>query len=370
MSKDYYNILGVGKDASQDQIKKAFREKAHVYHPDKKGGDEVKFKELNEAYQVLSDQTKRSQYDQYGHTFEQARSQGGGGFGGFEGFGNGQGFNINMDDLGDILGGFGDIFGFGGGTRPGRRRTQRGRDIEVVLNIDFKEAVFGVEREISLKKTASCSRCKGSGAEPGSGDETCPACRGLGQVGRMQRTILGNVQVQTVCPACHGEGKIIKEKCRYCRGLGLTNEIVNLKIKIPAGIDNGETLRFAGQGEAATKGGQAGDLYIKTRVSPDLKFRRDGFDILSKAEIGVSLATLGGKIDVETVDGPVELKIPEGTQSGRIIKLKGKGVPSLRGRNSFGRVQDKRGDHLVEVIVKTPTGLSRKQKEQLRELGI
>jgi molecular chaperone DnaJ len=364
MSKDYYNTLGVNKDATPDQIKKAFRKKAHECHPDKPGGDEAKFKELNEAYQVLSDQTKRSQYDQFGQTFDQAGRQGGG-FSGFNGFnaGGGQGFNIDMDDLGDILGGFGDIFGFGGGgAKQGRRRASRGRDIEVILNLDFKEAVFGVEREISLKKATGCPRCNGSGAEPGVGEETCPTCKGSGRVNRMQRTVFGNVQVQTTCSTCHGDGKIIKEKCHQCRGSGVINEIASLKIKIPAGIDNGETLRFAGQGEATGKGGTAGDLYIKVRVNPDKRFARDGFDIMSKAEINVSLAALGGKIDVETVDGPVELKIAEGTQSGRVIRLKGKGVPHIH--------SSLRGDHLVEVIVKTPTGLSRKQKEQLRELGI
>ena len=364
MSKDYYNILGVCKGASPEEIKKAFRRKAHECHPDKQGGDEAKFKELNEAYQVLGDETKRSQYDQYGQTFDQARSQGGGsgGFSGFEGFSGGSGgFNVDMDDLGDILGGFGDIFGFGGGSQS-RRRTRRGRDIEVVLNLDFKEAVFGVEREISLRKTVSCSKCKGSGAEPGKDSETCPTCRGAGKVIKMQRTILGNMQVQTTCPTCHGEGQVIKEKCRHCKGVGVVSEIASLKIKIPAGIDNGETVRYSGQGEAAAKGGQPGDLYIKARINPDKRFTREDFNILSKAEISVALAALGGKIDIETVDGPVELKIAEGTQSGRVIRLKGKGVPHVH--------SSARGDHLVEIIVKTPTSLSRKQKEMLRELGI
>ncbi len=371
MSKDYYNILGVDKNASADEIKKAFREKAHKFHPDKQGGDEAKFKELNEAYQVLGDQNKRSQYDQYGQTFEQARGQGG--FSGFEGFrdfsGFSNGFNINMDDLGDIMGGFGDIFGFSARGGQGRR-TRRGRDIEITLNIDFKDAVFGVEREISLRKTVNCPKCKGSGAEPGSGSETCPTCRGSGQTVRMQRTILGNMQVQSTCPACHGEGKIIKEKCQRCKGAGAISEIASLKLKIPAGIDNGESVRFAGQGEAVGRGGQAGDLYVKVRVNPDKRFKRQGFDILSKAEITIAAAALGGKIEVETVDGMVELKIPEGTQSGRVFRLKDRGVPDLRGRGSFGRAQDRRGDQLVEIVVKTPTGLSRKQKEMLRELGI
>lgn len=363
MSKDYYNILGVNKSASQDEIKKAFREKAHKFHPDKAGGDEAKFKELNEAYQVLGDVKKRSQYDQYGQTFEQA--QAGGGFHGFEGFrdfsGATNGFNINMDDLGDIFGGFGDIFGFGG-NQGGGRRSKRGNDIEVTLNIDFKDTVFGVEREISLRKNVTCSRCHGDGAEPGTNSETCPTCKGAGRVIKTQRTILGNVQMQSACPTCHGEGKIIKEKCHQCKGNGVVSEIANLKIKIPAGIDSGQSVRFSGQGEASPKGGQPGDLYIKVRVNPDKRFKREGFNILSKAEISVTTAALGGKIDVETVDGTVELKIPEGTQSGRVFKLKGKGVPQVNGRV--------RGDQLVEVIVKTPTGLSRKQKELLKEAGL
>jgi len=364
MSKDYYNILGVSKSASPDDIKKAFREKAHKFHPDKQGGDEAKFKELNEAYQVLGDQQKRSQYDQYGQTFEQARA--GGGFSGFEGFrdfsGFSNGFNINLDDLGDIMGGFGDIFGFSAQGGQGRRRARRGSDIEVILNLSFIEAVFGVEREISLKKNITCPRCKGDGAEPGASKETCPACKGSGRVVKTQRTILGNMQIQSTCPTCHGEGKIIKEKCHQCKGGGVVNEIAGLNIKIPAGIDNGETIRYAGQGEAAPAGGPAGDLYIKVRVAPDKRFSRQGYDILSKIEISVSAASLGGKIEVEAVDGPVELKIPDGTQSGRVFRLKGKGITRLNGRG--------RGDQLVEIIVKIPTGLSRKQKEMLRDLGI
>ena len=356
MSKDYYNTLGINKNASPDEIKKAFRKLAHEHHPDKKSGDEAKFKEINEAYQVLSDPKKRSQYNQFGSAFE--HGQAGGGPSGFEGF-NG-GFNINMDDLGDIMGGFGDIFGFGNSS-GGRRRARRGSDIEVILNIDFKDAVFGVEREVSLKKSVACPRCKGNGAEPGTGLETCSTCHGSGRVIKTQRTILGSMQMQSTCPTCQGEGKIIKEKCHQCKGGGVISEIADLKIKIPAGIDNGETIRYSGQGEAVA-GGQAGDLYIKARINPDKRFTRQGFDILSKVEIGVAIAALGGKIEVETVDGVVELKILEGTQSGRVIKLKGRGVPYINSRN--------RGDHLVEVIVKTPIGLSRKQKDILKELGI
>ncbi len=360
MSKDYYNILGVNKTASQDEIKKAFREKAHKFHPDKQGGDEAKFKELNEAYQVLSDQKKRSQYDQYGQTFEQAQAGGGQGFGGFGDFSGG--FNVNMDDLGDIFGGLGDVFGFSGGGGSRRQRTRRGSDIQVQLNINFNEAVFGAEKEIGLKKTVKCSKCKGEGREPGAEVITCKTCGGKGRVIRVQRTILGNMQVQMECEDCHGEGKSFKEKCSACRGAGLVQEIVNLKVKIPAGIDNNETIRLTGQGEAAAKGAQPGDLYLKIRVNPDRRFQRDGVNIKSRAEISFSQAALGDKIEIITVDGPVELKIPEGTQSGKIFILRDKGVPHLNGRG--------RGDHLVEVIVKTPISLSRKQKELLREAGI
>ena len=359
MSKDYYNILGVNKSASGDEIKKAFRKLAHEHHPDKKSGDEAKFKEINEAYQVLSDSQKRSQYDQFGSAFQNGQAGGAQGFGGFEGF-NG-GFNVNMDDLGDIFGGLGDVFGFGdGGARS--RSARRGSDIQVLLAIDFSEAVFGVEKEIGLKKTVKCSKCDGEGREPGTEVVICKTCGGKGRVIRVQRTILGNMQVQTTCEACRGEGKNFKEKCSACRGAGLVQQIINLKVKIPAGIDNNETIRLSGQGEAATKGNSAGDLYLKIRVNPDRRFERDGFNIKSRAEISFSQAALGEKIEVITVDGPVDLKIPEGTQSGKVFILRDKGVPNLNGRG--------RGNHLVEVIVKTPTGLSRKQKELLKEFGL
>ncbi|MFA6306332.1 MAG: molecular chaperone DnaJ [Patescibacteria group bacterium] len=359
MNKDYYKVLGVDKNASAEEIKKSFRQKAHQCHPDKQGGDERKFKELNEAYQVLSDSKKRSQYDQFGSAFEHGQAGGAQGFGGFGDFSGG--FNVNMDDLGDIFSGLGDVFGFGGGQGQRSRSARRGSDIQVLLAINFNEAVFGVEKEISLKKTVKCSKCQGEGREPGSEVITCKTCGGKGRVIRVQRTILGNMQVQMACEDCGGEGKSFKEKCSACRGAGLVQEIVNLKVKIPAGIDNNETIRLSGQGEAAAKGGQAGDLYLKIRVNPDRRFQRDGANIKSRAEIGFSQAALGDKIEIVTVDGPVDLKIPEGTQSGKIFILRDKGVPYLNGRG--------RGNHLVEVIVKTPAGLSRKQKELLKELG-
>ena len=360
MSKDYYNILGIDKNASQDDIKKSFRKLAHEHHPDKKSGDEAKFKEINEAYQVLSDSKKRAQYDQFGSAFEQSQAGGGQGFGGF---------NVDMDDLGDIFSGLGDVFGFSGqGSR--RRQSKRGHDIQALLTLDFIEAVFGAEKEISLKKTVKCSKCGGEGREPGTDAVACKICGGQGRVIKVQRTILGNMQMQMTCEACSGEGKTPKEKCSACRGSGLSQQIVNLKVKIPAGIDNNETIRLSGQGEAAAKGAESGDLYLKIRVNADRRFERDGVNIKSRAEIGFSQAALGGKIEVPTVDGPVDLKIPEGAQSGKIFILRGKGAPYLNSRGSFGRAKDRRGDHLVEVIVKTPIGLSKKQKDMLKELGL
>ncbi len=363
MSKDYYKTLGVDKNASQEEIKKAFRKLAHEHHPDKAGGNEAKFKEINEAYQVLGDAKKRAQYDQYGSAFEQA--QAGGGFSGFEGFrdfsGYTNGFNVDMEDLGDIFGGLGDLFGFGGNRRGGRSKNKRGQDIEINLTIEFLEAVFGAEKEISLRKTVSCDKCKGSGAEPGAKIETCQVCGGSGRVVKVQRTILGSIQVQTSCTSCDGEGKVYAQKCTKCHGRSVIEENVTLKVKIPAGIDNGETIRLSGQGQAGAKGGQAGDLYLRIRVNADSRFKRDGFNIMSKTQIGFSQAALGAKIDIETVDGSVDLKIPEGTQSGRVFRLRGKGVPYLQGRG--------RGDQMVEIIVKTPTNLNKKQKDTLKELG-
>ncbi len=370
MSKDYYNILGVDKNASQDEIKKAFRKKAHQYHPDKKGGDEAKFKEVNEAYQVLGNEKKRAQYDQFGSAFEHA--QAGGGFHGFEGFRDfsnfSEGFNVDMSDLGDIFGGIGDIFGFGGGR--GRARTKKGADIQVSLTVEFNEAVFGAEKEIRLNKTVQCDKCEGSGAEPGSKIETCKTCGGKGQTTRTQRTIFGNIEVQMTCSDCSGEGRAYSQKCAKCRGLGVYRDTVNLKVKIPAGINDGGVIRLTGQGEQGRKGAPAGDLYIQVRVKKDARFERVGDDIVSEADISFTQAALGDKIDIETVDGPVKLKIPEGTQSGTSFRMRGKGVPHLKGKGPFGGAHGKRGDHIVKVHVKTPRNLSRKQKKLLRELGI
>ncbi len=365
MPKDYYNIIGVDKNASQEEIKKAFRKKAHQFHPDKKDGDEAKFKEINEAYQILGDEKKREQYDQFGDSAFSGQGFGGTGMN-WEDFaraassqgGQGSGgFNINIDDLGDIFGGLGDIFGFGGG---GRSQRKRGADIQTELQIDFKEAVFGVEKDINLHKTVTCSECKGNKAEPGTPIEICETCKGQGAVMQVQRTILGNFQSRSTCPDCQGEGKTAKTKCKQCYGTGLQKDTANINVKIPAGIDNGQTIRLQGQGEASSNG-HAGDLYIRIRVHPDNNFERAGDDILSRAEINFSQAALGNKIPVLTVDGEIKLKIPAGTQSGTVFKLRNHGATKLQGRG--------RGDQLVRVIVKTPSKLSRAEKKLFEELG-
>jgi molecular chaperone DnaJ len=371
MSKDYYKVLGVQKNASPDEIKKAFRKLAHEHHPDK-GGNEAKFKELNEAYQVLGDQQKRSQYDQFGSAFE--HGQAGGGFSGFGDFrdfsGFSQGFDINLDDFGDMFGNFGEAFGFGGGQSRGRKRerAERGDDIEVILNIEFSEAVFGTEKEISLKKAVRCDKCQGNGVEPGSKIEECKTCGGSGRTRKVQRTILGNVQIQMTCSDCGGEGRAHTQKCSKCSGTGAISEIVKLKIKIPAGVDTGNTIRIQSQGEAGKRGGAGGDLYLKIKVNHDKRFSRNGFNILSKVYINFTQAALGDKIEIETVDGLEKLKIPEGCQSGTVFTLKEKGVPHLEAKRTFSGGYSKRGDQLVEVIVKTPTNLNKKQKQLLEDL--
>src|SRR4030042_2478462 len=291
MSKDYYNILGVSKSASKDEIKKAFREKAHLYHPDKPGGDEKKFKDINEAYQVLGNDEKRGQYDQFGATFDQQ-----GGFGhamGWEDFmraarqGGGTYSNVNYDmgDLGDILGDlFGGGFGVGASTRR-RKTSTRGRDIEVDLNLEFKEAVFGAEKIIELYKLTTCDKCQGNGAEPGTKIITCRTCEGQGHCRTVQRTILGQIQTVRDCPDCQGEGKKHEKACSKCAGQGRLKTKVDLPVKIPAGIDNGVSLKMSGQGEAGIKGGKAGELYIHVHVKEDPYFKREDDNILTSIEI-------------------------------------------------------------------------------------
>lgn len=349
MSKDYYKILGVSKGASQDEIKRAFRKLAHEHHPDK-GGNADKFKEANEAYQVLGDDAKRKQYDQFG-------SEGPQGFGGFGGggspFGAG-GFDPSMfEEFGDIFGG---MFGGGGGRRQRRRQ---GEDLAVTVTLSFKEAVFGVTKEIPLTKTSHCARCAGIGAEPGTKMQTCNTCKGKGSTVQVQQTLLGAMRMQVACSDCQGAGEKAEKACTECNGAGTARIRKTLTVDIPPGVDDGVQLRVRGEG-AAVQGGEAGDLYVQLRVTPDNRFRRDGTTLYSEKVIGFTQAALGDKVTVEVVDGKVELTIPQGTQPGDQLRLKGKGVPGARSG---------RGDHIVIIKVETPKKLSKKEEELLKELN-
>ncbi|MFZ4632380.1 MAG: molecular chaperone DnaJ [Patescibacteria group bacterium] len=362
MSKDYYELLGVSKSASADELKTAFRKKAHEHHPDK-GGDAEKFKEINEAYQVLGNAEKRQRYDQFGS----AAFSGGGGNSGYGGFGGGQGFggqgfgNMDFEDLSDMFGGFGDIFGFGGGRQTSKKQS-RGRDMEMSLSLEFMDAAFGQEKEISFSKNITCDRCKGNGGEPGAKVETCKTCNGAGRVSKIQRTILGNIQTQATCSSCEGEGKIYSQKCTKCSGSGIYRDTVKIKVRIPAGINNGESIRLTGQGESGEKGAPAGDLYLRIKLLSHKKFVREGYDIRTDEKISIKQAILGDKIDVDTIHGVVKLKIPEGTQSGTLFKLKEKGVTKLHNRGV--------GDQFIRVTVDIPKGLNKKKTQLLEELDI
>ena len=359
MSKDYYSILGVAKNASADEIKTAFRKKAHEHHPDK-GGDEEKFKEYNEAYQVLGNKEKRQQYDQFGSSFQNGQAGGGYGQGGMGGF-DFSGFQNGGVDMDDLFGGFGDIFGFGGG-RSSSRESQAGQSLEFFLDLDFKDAIFGCEKEVSYERLVSCSTCSGSGHKPGTKVETCSQCGGKGRVIGVQRTILGNIQTQVPCPKCHGEGKIVSEYCSDCSGKGVKREKDSFKVKVPAGINDGESLRIRGRGDAGVKGAPSGDLFLRMRVRKNSEFERVGFDIKNDQAISVTQAILGDKIEIKTVHGLMTLKIPEGTQSGTDFRLKDKGVPKLNGKGV--------GDHFVKINVIIPKSLTKKQKTQLQDLNI
>jgi len=357
MSKDYYKILGVSKSASQDEIKTAFRKLAHQHHPDKQGGNAEKFKEINEANQVLSDPQKRSQYDQFGSGFEQAGMGGGGGTGGaYGGYGNAQGFDFS--DLGDIFSGFGDVFSGGG---RGAARVRKGADIQVDVEMTLGEAAFGINKTIRLYKHVACDVCTGTGVEVGSKMIKCKECGGKGQVQTVQRTVFGAFQTNAECSTCEGKGEIPEKICRHCCGRGLIKKQEEISVKIPAGIDTNEVIRVTGHGEAAAKGGRAGDLYIRVHVKKDPRFTRNDFDLYTKKKISFTQAALGGTVEIDTLEGKAKIAIPEGTQSGQQIRLKNQGVTRL---NSSGR-----GDLYVEVIVETPTKLSKKQKELLREFS-
>ena len=352
MSKrDYYEVLGVAKGASADELKKAYRRAAVKFHPDKEGGDETKFKEVSEAYDVLKDAQKRQRYDQFGHAGVGGSSSGGSGGGGnpFEGF-NSQNFDFG-DGLGDIFSQF-----FGGGQR--QQAAQRGRDVEVTLQLTFEEAVFGLETEIDLDIDDECPHCHGTTVEPGHDMNTCPTCQGSGQQTRIMNTMFGAIQQSVVCPTCRGRGKIPEKECTVCHGKGTQRKKQSIKLKVPAGIDDGSTIRLSGRGEAITDG-QKGDLYVNIRVKAHKHFTREGDIVLSEEHVGMIDASLGVEIDVETVDGVVRMKVPSGTQSGTDFKLSGHGIPHMN--------SDKRGPHIVNIIVDTPTKLSKKQRSILED---
>lgn len=357
--RDYYEVLGVGKSASADEIKKAFRKLAVKHHPDKEGGDENKFKEAAEAYEVLSNPDKKQRYDQFGHAGVGGASGGpggGAGFGGFDFNGAGGGFSFDISDLGldDILGNFfGGAFGGGGG-----KRKSRGADLQTLITLTFEEAVFGTEKKMDVTTELSCQHCKGSKSEPGHKLKTCPTCGGKGSQTKTFSTPFGQINQEDICHTCGGEGKIPETPCTVCHGKGKTKQTEEVKVVIPQGVDDGAALRISGKG-AMGDDGSRGDLYVEIRVKPHKKFTREGNLILSSEEVSMVDAALGTEVEVETVDGKLKMKIPAGTQSGNDFKLSGKGVPYVRGSG--------RGDHIVTIRVKTPTNLSKRQKEILEE---
>jgi molecular chaperone DnaJ len=355
--RDYYEVLGVGKSASPDELKKAFRRAAVQHHPDR-GGDEAKFKEINEAYEVLKDPAKRQRYDQFGHAgVGSSAASDGNPFSGFGGAGA-QDFNFDFGDLGlgDI---FGSFFGGGFGNSGGSQRASRGRDVETGVEISFEEAIFGTDVQLALNLDDTCVHCKGTAVEPGYNVENCPECKGSGQVSRVTRTIFGNIQQVVTCPKCSGRGKIPEKLCTVCRGSGTQRKRQAISLKVPPGIDDGATIRLRGHGEAVANG-EKGDLYVSVRVKPHKKFTREGDLILSSEHIGMVDAALGTEIEVDTVDGPVQMRVPIGTQSGTDFKLSGHGAPKLRGGT--------RGAHIVTILVDTPTKLTAQQKKVLEEL--
>ena len=353
--RDYYEVLGVSKTASADEIKKAFRKAAVKHHPDKEGGDEAKFKEANEAYEVLKDQQKRQRYDQFGHAGVGGGAGGGAGSNPFEGF-NFNGQDVHFDFNG--AGGFGDIFNqFFGGSQQTYGPT-KGRDVETSVTLTFEEAVFGKEEKLSMNLDDECSHCHGTTVEPGHSLKTCDACKGAGQQVRLMNTMFGQIQQAVTCETCKGKGKVPEVVCSVCRGKGTERRTVSVTVKIPAGIDDGATIRLRERGEAIG-GGAKGDLYVHIRVKAHKKFTREGYLVLSEEHIDMVAAALGTEIDVETVDGTVTMKVPAGTQSGTDFKLSGHGVPHLRG--------EARGAHIVSIVVDTPTKLSKKQRDLLEQ---
>lgn len=358
MPKNYYESLGVEKNASKEEIKKAFHKQAHKYHPDKNKGDDKKFKEVNEAYQVLSDDQKRSHYDQFGSADGPmgGGNYGGqqqGGFGGFDfsGFQNGQGFD--MGDLGDI---FGDMFG--GGMGRGSRNSKRGRDVQIEIEMTFPESVFGVKRNVSFSKQAKCDICNGTGGRVGTKMNTCSTCDGHGQIREVRRSILGSFETRKTCSSCLGSGKVPSEKCSNCHGAGVYKKQVEIELNIPAGINNAEMLKMTGSGEDIADG-PSGDLYVKVKVKPHHVYKRDGLNLTMDLPIKLSDALLGMTYNLKTLEeNNIEIKIPEGINHNELLRVRGKGVPSSRGR----------GDIIIRVQIKMPTKLSRKTKELVEEL--
>jgi len=348
-NRDYYEILGVPRNASLDEIKTAFRKLARQYHPDvsKEENAEEKFKEINEAYGVLSDPQKRARYDQYGRA-------GLGDMGGMPDFAS-----MDFSDIfEEILGGFG--FGFGGGAARANR-PRRGRDLQLQVTLTFEEAVFGVDKEIEVTRNEVCSSCRGSGAEPGTSPQRCQQCNGRGQVGQVRQTIFGSMMQTTTCPTCNGRGEVITTPCHTCRGSGLERKTVEKIVPIPAGVDNGNQIRLSGEGEPGTNGGPQGSLYLVISVKGHEFFKRRENDILLNLDINIAQAVLGAEIEVPTVDGKEKIKIPAGTQPGKIFMLKARGVPYVR--------KSGRGDQLVIVNVAIPTKLTKEQRELFEKLA-
>lgn len=351
--KDYYEVLGLQKGASKDEVKKAFRKLAAQYHPDKKTGDEAKFKEISEAYAVLGDEKKKAEYDAYGHAFQGAG--GGGAQGGFGGFNwqdfqqaaGGQGFDFDINDIFEN-------FGFGGG---GGRRQARGRDISIDIELSFKESVFGVTRKVLLTKNNTCTHCSGTGAKEGTDMTDCSTCNGNGKVRETRQSIMGSFQTVRECNVCHGTGKVPKEKCGHCAGAGVMRSEDEIEINIPAGIQNGEMIRMTGRGEAI-QGGTPGDLYIKVHVKAHETIKREGANLISPLPVKLTDALLGAEYGVETLDGNVKIKIPAGVKHGEMLRIKGKGVEQ----------NGRRGDFLVRISIETPTKLSRKARKLVEDL--
>ncbi len=354
MSKDYYQTLGINKGASKNEIKKAFYKLAHRYHPDKKEGNETKFKEVNEAYQVLSDDSKRSKYDQFGSSFDNMGHGGEAGFEGFDfsGFQN-SGAEFDFGNLNDIFSDF-----FGGGMGGGRTQARRGRDISTEIQISFVDAIFGIIRKILITKTSKCITCNGSGAKKDSKMETCKPCNGQGKIHEMKRTILGTISNTKICETCVGVGEVPKDPCHKCKSKGVLRREEEISLVIPLGIRNGEMIRMSGMGEAVSKG-TAGDLYIKINVASHPIFKREGSDLVMALNLKLSDALLGIKYPIETLDGNIEVTIPEGVSINEILRVKGKGVPVSK---------SKRGDLLIKLNIKLPSKISRKSRELIEKL--